>query len=57
MKYTKQDGWLVDDNNNRVDLDKYTEEVAIKILDSLEDCIYCEDCEDCIAYEYCKENK
>jgi len=48
--------YLEDDCGNKINLDKYTKEQAIAMLDSLincDNCIDCYDCVNCISCEDC----
>jgi hypothetical protein len=47
--------YLVDENNNRVNLNKYSLYRARIFLDSLINCENCEDCKDCFATKNSKD--
>jgi hypothetical protein len=49
--------YLVDENNNRVNIRFYTKEEAIKMLDSLDDCEDCIDCKNCRNCKDCIDCK
>jgi len=47
--------YLEDNRGNKVDLDKYTKEQAIKMLDSLINCDNCVNCVNCSTCDDCSE--
>ncbi len=54
MGIKTENGWRIDENNNRWDANKYTIEQAETFSYTLTNCINCIDCRDCKDCSFCR---
>lgn len=51
-----ENGYYIDDNNNKWNIDRYTEQEATEYSENLTDCRDCTDCKNCKSCLNCSDS-